>query len=144
MINKSDCKIPPPEAFPGKLHHNNVEGTLLSKGDWVKFQCKKWIDDMKQSEKYDASYFGVKVDCLKGWLVKTFDNVSLKLVKDILYELENGLEDEVDIKDKEDESDSESNEGSELDDELMVTWLTDRNLLIFSPQTQIKWKKMLP
>jgi hypothetical protein len=119
MMKKSDCKLPPPEAYPGVLHHNNVSGTLLSRGDWVKFECRKWIEEMKHSVKYDASYFSVKVHCLKGWLVKTFHNVSVKVVKDILYELENKLEDEKGIIFEEDESDSESNADSEIDHELI-------------------------
>ena len=116
MLKKSDCSLPPPKPYPGSLYHNNMGGSLLSKEDWIKFECKKWIDEMKQSEKYDISYFSVKVHCLKGWLQKTFPKVSLKTVKDMLYHFENSLQEEDNISEKGDnESDSDH---TELDDEM--------------------------
>ena len=116
MLKKSDCKIPPPDPYPGIVHHKNTGGTLLSRDDWVKFECKKWMDEMQKSEKYDVTYFSDKVHCLKGWLVKTFANVSLKVVKNILYDLESNLQDEDNPSVKSEESDSEN---SEIDDEMM-------------------------
>ena len=110
MLKKSDCTLPRPERYPGSLHHNNVGGSLLSKADWIKFEGKKWLDEMKKSEKYDISYFSVKAHCLKGWLQKTFPSVSIKTSKEILYDLEQDLGNE---------DQSQSDNDSDGDDELM-------------------------
>ena len=110
MLKKSDCTLPRPERYPGSLHHNNVGGSLLSKADWIKFEGKKWLDEMKNSEKYDASFFSVKAVCLRSWLQKTFPSVSAKTSKEILYDLE---------KDLDDDDQRQSDDDRDGDDDLM-------------------------
>lgn len=114
MMKTSDCTLPPPKPYPGHINHNNMGGTLLSKQDWVKFECKIWVDEMKQLETYDISYFSIKVTCLHNWLKKTFPKVSWKTLKEILYDLEK----ECDAEENHANSESEDND-RELDEDIM-------------------------
>ena len=88
MLKKSDCNLPNPTCWPGKFNKNNKEGTLITKEDWIKSEAKLWINKMKEHEKYDVTYFSVKVVCLLGWLKKGFPKLTTKETRNILYELE--------------------------------------------------------
>ena len=73
---------------------------------------------MKQLESYDISYFSIKVTCLHNWLRKTFQKVSWKTLKDILYDLEKDLETECDAEEKNVNTESEDND-SEREEDIM-------------------------
>ena len=64
----SDCKLEPPLQYPGKFHRNNKSGTLQTRSEWLISQSQKWVNCMKQSDKYERSPFSVKANCLMFWL----------------------------------------------------------------------------
>ena len=99
MIFKSDCKLPPPKVYPGWYTKNNRSGTVLSMPEWYRGEAKRWFEEMKDNEKYDATYFSIKADCLKSWLLKSFPKISINEAKTILFEIEENSEDNHNVDD---------------------------------------------
>ena len=109
MLKKSDCDLPPPKGWPGKYNKDNKDGTLMTKDDWMKTEAKVWFEKMKKHEKYDDSYFSVKVHCLLGWLKKEFPKITTKETKNILYGLEETADDQQDDITTKDQNQTENN-----------------------------------
>ena len=93
MISESDNRLPNPLKYPGKYNRKNKNGTLKSRPEWVVEEVRKWIDFMKENEKYDQSYHSVKTKVLVKWLKKTFSQVSHNDIKQLLYDLEKDMDD---------------------------------------------------
>ena len=119
MLNKSDCDLSPPKKWPGKYNKNNKDGTNMTKNEWINNEAKVWFNHMKNHEKFDVSYFGVKVDCLLGWLKKGFPKFTTRETKAILYELEETADDSQDYIPMPDQSSQE--DSVNVSDEPMET-----------------------
>ena len=100
MLKISDCNLPNPQRWPGKFSKDNTRGTLMVKEEWIKKEAKLWFDEMKKNEKYDSTWFSVKVVCLLGWLKKGFPKLTTKEMKKLLYELEENAEKEKEIEER--------------------------------------------
>ena len=122
MLKKSDCDIPPPKKWPGKYNKNNKDGTNMTKDDWIMKEAQVWFDHMKNHEKFDASYFSVKVDCLFGWLKKGFSKFTTKETKAILYDLmetADNLEDNIPMPDQSPQDDSVNERDEPMDTDFV-------------------------
>ena len=98
ILNASDCKLPAPAPYPGSFNRNNKEGTLLSRDDWKKSECEKWVMEMEKSEKYENTPFHQRNFCFRAWMLKKFTRISAKETKEMLLfvETQRGEENERD------------------------------------------------
>ena len=60
----------------------------MTKQQWIKGEVMKWLEKMKENSKYDNTIHSQKSWVLSHWLTKTFEGISLKQAKELLYECE--------------------------------------------------------
>ena len=87
-LDKTDPKLPSPVIYPGKRNRNNKGGTLLTKQEWMKGEVNKWVTRMKEDINYNETIHSRKALLLNNWMRKTFNSISMKNVKQLLYDCE--------------------------------------------------------
>ena len=88
LCKRDNNSLTNPEKYPGKVSRNNKNGTLLNRDQWKRQEASKWVDAMKDNDRYDDTPHYQKAWLLQAWLQKTFPNISIKDSKTMLYDCE--------------------------------------------------------
>ena len=64
----------------------------MTKQEWMKGEVNKWVTRMKEDINYDETIHSRKAFLLYNWMKKTFNSISMKNVKQLLYDCESELE----------------------------------------------------
>ena len=88
LSKRDNNSLANPEKYPGKVSRNNKNGTLLNRDQWKRQEASKWVDAMKDNDRYDDTPNYQKAWLLQTWLQKTFPNISIKDSKTMLYDCE--------------------------------------------------------
>ena len=62
MMNKDDVKIDRAPKYPGKWTRNNKSGSTLSRCEYLESEAKKWVDKVKDLDKYNTTSTTAKLD----------------------------------------------------------------------------------
>ena len=100
MMNKDDVKIDRAPKYPGKWTRNNKSGSPLSRCEYLESEAKKWVDKVKDLDKYNTTSTTAKTHLLREHLGSM--NVAFSRAKKLLINAESTIE----------EFDTESNEES--------------------------------
>ena len=100
MMNKDDVKIDRAPKYPGKWTRNNKSGSTLSRCEYLESEANKWVDKVKDLDKYNTTSTTVKTHLLREHLGSM--NVAFSRAKKLLINAESTIE----------EFDTESNEES--------------------------------
>ena len=108
FLKKSDCEIEPAPPYPGKRYRQNPGGSSESRVQWLESESTKWVNNMKNHPKYEATPIAQRSYCLKYHLRKLAvassecRKILIKIESDVNFnqDVNNDVDDNMEIDDQ--------------------------------------------